>query len=44
MKTEYKEGKPSIAEMIPTDAADLTTMLVALMNQMGGASLDTELY
>lgn len=36
MNIEMKEGKPSISEMIPTDAADLTTMLIALMNQMGG--------
>lgn len=43
IKSDMKEGKPSISEMIPEDAADLTTMLVALMNQMGGLSgTDTE--
>lgn len=35
IKSETKEGKPSIAEMIPEDAADLTTMLITMMNQMG---------
>lgn len=45
IKSETKEGKPSIAEMIPADAADLTTMLITLMNQMTGTSgLDTGIY
>lgn len=44
MKTELEEGKPSIAEMIPKDAADLTTMLITVINQMSQTGADTGLY
>lgn len=42
--SKIKEGKPSINEMIPEDASDLTTILIALMNQLQDTSSDTELY
>ena len=44
MKAEMKEGTPSISEMIPENASDLTTMLIAMMNQMSQSGVDSEGY
>lgn len=35
LTSEIKEGEPTIEEMVPENAADITTMLVAMINQMG---------
>lgn len=40
---EIKEGKPTIKDMIPENASDVTTLLITMMNQMGEYSDDSTL-
>ena len=42
MKAEIKEGTPSISDMIPENASDLTTMIITMMNQMDQSGVDED--